>query len=297
MYSWDSWRTLVPLIVGIVGLAAFIAYETFVAAEPLIRGSIFKNRTAVASYFETVLHGVILWGLLYYLPLYYETVKQESPILSGVSLFPQTFTVAPASVVVGIVVSITGRFRWALWAGWVFTVLGTGLLYLLDVHTSTVAWIFLNLVSGLGTGMLFPSLAFAIQASASNADMAFAVAMFSFFRAFGQSIGVAVGGTIFQNQFKIKLLKYPSLASNAAEYSRDASSLVEVIKHMAPGVDRTDLIQAYADSLKVVWLVMCGLAAVAMVASFLTEGLDLNRPLETEQGFQHKSKSADEEKL
>ena len=297
-YAWTSWRTLVPLIVGLCGLVSFILYEEYLAPEPLIPLTIFKNRTAAVNYLGTLIHGMILWSLLYYLPLYYEAVKGESPILSGVSLFPQTFTVAPASVIVGILVSLTGRYRWAIWSGWVLTVAGTGLLFLLDVHTSTIAWIFLNLVSGLGTGMLFAGMAFAIQASSTNRDLAFAVAMFSFFRAFGQAIGVAVGGTVFQNTMKKKLLAYPTLAPKAEDYSRDAASLVQIIKGFAPGEQgvKVELVQAYADSLKVVWVTMCGLAAVALVASFATKGLDLNRPLETEQGFWEEQRVRDVEK-
>ena len=249
---------------------------------------IFKNRTAAVSYACTVLHGMILWSLLYYLPLYYEAVKAQSPILAGVSLFPETFTVAPASMIVGILITITGRYRWAIWSGWLLTTLGTGVLYLMDRDTKTVEWIFLNLVTGLGLGMLFPSMAFAIQASQHNQDLAFAVAMFSFFRAFGQAIGVAVGGTVFQNQMKAKLLSYPELAGVAEEYSRDASSLVQIIKAMQKpeqmGMKR-DLQEAYANSLKVVWVTMCGLAGGAMVASFWTQGLDMNQPLETDHGF------------
>jgi len=43
--------------------------------------------------------------------------------------------------------------------------------------------------------------------------------------------------------------------------------------------DRTDLIRSYAEALKVVWIVMCALAGVAMVASAWTEGLELDREL------------------
>ncbi|KAI4171435.1 MAG: hypothetical protein LQ343_004291 [Gyalolechia ehrenbergii] len=295
-YPWTSWRTLVPLCLGIAGLITFAAYEEVVAAEPLIRLVIFKNRTSAVSYVATVLHGMILWSLLYYLPLYYEAVKGFSPIISGVALFPQTFTVAPSTMVVGILITVTGRYRWAIWSGWVLTVLGTGLLYLLDVDTSVVEWIFLNLVGGLGMGMLFPSMAFAIQASQKNKDLAFAVAMFSFFRAFGQALGVAVGGTVFQNQMKTKLLAYPALASKAYEYSRDASSLVQIIKAMRDDVVKENLQHAYADSLKVVWLTMCGLAGVGLILSLWTKGLDMNKPLETEQGFIQQKKVKDEEK-
>ncbi|KAI4266533.1 MAG: hypothetical protein L6R38_008683 [Xanthoria sp. 2 TBL-2021] len=295
-YPWTSWHTLVPLCLGIAGLITFITYEEIVATEPLIRLVIFKNRTAAVSYIATVIHGMILWSLLYYLPLYYEAVKGFSPIISGVALFPETFTVAPASVVVGILITVTGRYRWAIWAGWVLTVLGTGLLYLLDVDTSTVSWIFINLVGGLGMGMLFPSMAFAIQASQTNEDLAFAIAMFSFFRAFGQAIGVAIGGTVFQNQMKSKLLAYPALASKAEEFSKDASSLVQIIKSMQDDAMKQNLRHAYADSLKVVWATMCGLAAVGLILSLGTKGLDMNKPLETEQYFLDERNTTDEEK-
>ena len=289
-YAWNSWRTLVPLTVGIAGLISFIIFEEYFAKEPLIPLTIFKTRTAAVSYLGTVIHGMILWCLLYYLPLYYEAVKGQTPIMSGVSLFPQTFTVAPASVVVGFLVSKTGRYRWAVWSGWVLTTTGTGVLYLLDVHTATVEWVFLNLVSGVGTGMLFAGMAFAIQASATNKDLAFAVAMFSFFRAFGQALGVAVGGTVFQNQIKKQLLKYPALAPLADEYSRDAAALVQIIKDVEIGAVKAQLVQSYADALKVVWVTLCGLSGVAMVASVWTKGLGLDRPLETEQGFWEEQK-------
>ena len=270
----------------------FVAYEKFIANEPLIRLAIFSNRTASAAYFETFLHGMILWSLLYYAPLYYEAVKNESPILTGVSLFPETFTVAPAATITGIVITKSGRYRWSIWSGWVLTTLGLGLLYLLDVHTTTVQWVFLNLVSGLGMGILFPAMAFAVQAAQRNEDLAFAVAMFSFFRSFGQSIGVAVGGTIFQNQIKKKLLAYPLLAPMAGQYSQNAAGLVQIIKHMGAdqAVQKAQLVQAYADALKIVWITMCGLAAVAGLSSLLIRGLDVNMPLQTEQGFADQKK-------
>ena len=295
-YPWDSWRVLAPLIIGIIGIVVFVVFEAYVATEPLIRLNVFKNRTAAASYFETTLHGMILWCILYYLPLYYEAVKGETPIITGISLFPATFTVAPAAVVTGFAITKTGRYRWAIWSGWVLTTFGTGILYLLDVNTTTVQWVFLNLVSGLGMGILFPSMNFALQAATINKDLAFAVALFSFFRAFGQAIGVAVGGVIFQNQLKKKLLTYPLLAPMANAYSSDASGLVQIIKTMQQGPARLQLIQSYADSLKSVWIVMCALAGVALLSSFLIRGLDLDRPLVTEQGFQGATVTTDAEK-
>ncbi|KAK6344194.1 hypothetical protein TWF696_007835 [Orbilia brochopaga] len=298
MYAWDSWRTLVPLIVGGVGLIAFIFYEMYVASDPLIRMGVFKQRTAAVSYAGTFVHGIILWGLLYYLPLYYLAVKNQSPIIAGVSVFPQTFTVAPASVIVGIVVSITGKFRWAVYAGWALTILGVGLLYLLDVNTSTVSWIFINLVSGVGTGMLFPAMGLGIQAAAPLGDTGYAVAMFSFFRAFGQTFGVAVGGMAFQNFLKSKLSGFPELAGVADEYAKDAAALVEVIKAMPfgqPDQMREHLVWCYAAALKNVWLVFLGFAIIGGIFALFTEDLSLDREHDTDQGFKRKEKAVDAE--
>ena len=288
MYKWTSPHTLAPLILGAAGLVAFLLYEVYVAPEPLIPLSIFNNRTANIAYFTTAVHGICLWCLLYYSPLYFEAVKGYTPIVSGVALFPQTFTVAPSAVVIGLLITKTGHYRWANWLGWVLATFGVGLLVLFDVDTSIPAWILIGLVPGLGLGILFPSMQFAIQAASSNANLAWAVAMFSFFRAFGQTIGVAIGGVIFQNEMKKHLLTYPHFAARAAELAKDAAGLVQIINDMPAGQDKYDLRKAYAKSYRSINIVLCALAGVALIASLFLKSYDLDRALETEQGLKVK---------
>ena len=286
IFPWSSWHTLIPLVLGACGIVIFVFYENYCPREPLVRLAVFKQRTAMVNYFGTLIHGIVLWCLLYYMPLYYEAVKGYTPVVVGVAVFPETFTVAPASVIVGIAVSKSGRFRWAIWSGWFLTVLGMGLLYILSPGTSIPAWIFLNLVPGLGMGLLFSSMTCAIQAGVDQNDVAFAAATMTFMRAFGQAIGVAIGGVIFQSQLEINLSKYPSIAGNASELSRYASSLVQTLKVMSTeDPQRAMIVSAYADSLRIVWAVMAGLAFVALIASAWTEGLSLDEELITEQGF------------
>ncbi|KAJ5424556.1 Major facilitator superfamily domain general substrate transporter [Penicillium cf. griseofulvum] len=278
-YDWNSWQTLAPLCIGGVGLIIFGFYEYYFASDPIVPPVIFQNRTAIASFIGSVLQGLILWCALYYLPLYYEAVKEYSPIISGVALFPETFTVAPSGMVAGILITVTGRYRWA------FSTVGLGLMCLIKVNTSMLGWIFLNIVPGLGLGILFPSLGYAVQASTDPENLAIAVAMFSFFRALGQAIGVAVGGVVFQNRMFTNISRYPTLAPMAEAYSKDAAGLVQVIRAMADGADRANLKEAYTDSLRTVWIVCCGVSGVAMLVSLLTEHYDLDRALETDQGL------------
>jgi hypothetical protein len=169
-----------------------------------------------------------------------------------------------------------------------------GLLVYLHTSTSTPAWIFLSLVAGTGTGMLFSAQGFAAQASASNFDLPFAGAMYSFFRAFGQTLGVAIAGVIFQNIFKQKI-QNTAYKMYANEWSRDASAFVQVVKAWSQEgeerIRRAVVVEAYVESLRMVWIVMCVIAGVAFICSLIwTAEISLERELETEQGFIHEKK-------
>ena len=292
LFAWSSFRTLLPLILGVCGLITFVFFETHLIKTPLIPPRILSSRTAAVNYIGTLIHGMVLWCLLYYLPLYYEAVKAYNPIIVGIAVFPETFTVAPASVLVGFAVSITGRFRWAIWSGWSLTVLGMGLLYLLGPETSVPAFVFLNLVPGLGMGLLFASMNLAAQAAATEKYVGDAAAMYIFMRSLGQGIGVAVGGVVFQSRFAVQLNKYPNIAKNATALAQDASGLVQIIKAIPEGEEqRVLIVTAYADALKLVWALMAGLAFIAFVLSFGTEGLKLNAKLETSQTLKERESS------
>ncbi|KAF7508972.1 hypothetical protein GJ744_008528 [Endocarpon pusillum] len=291
MYNWSSWRTLVPLTIGVAGLVVFVLYETYLAVEPLIRLSIFQSRTASIAYATNVLHGMILWCVLYYLPLYFEAVKGYTPVVAGLALFPSSFTVAPAAVVIGLLITKTGKYRWSIILGWTLTTLGIGLLYLFDVDTSTVQWVFIMLVSGVGMGMLFPAMQFALQGASTNKDLAFAVAMFSFFRSFGNALGVAIGGSIFQNEMRKRLLASPRWADQAVMLAKDSAALVQTIKLMPAGTDKRDLQVAYAQSFRAIAVVLCALAGVSLILSLFIKSYDLNRALESEQGFMNEKNS------
>lgn len=109
MYDWSSWHTLLPLLLGLAGMTAFGFYEYKLSmrafdedgkeimdhhVQPIIRFSVFDNWTLRLLFLQTLVHGMILWSLLYFLPLYYEGVKGYTPLLSGVAVLPETLLIA-----------------------------------------------------------------------------------------------------------------------------------------------------------------------------------------------------------
>ena len=191
------------------------------------------------------------------------------------------------TIVVGVISSKTGQYRWAIWIGWGVTTLGFGLLHLLHPDTSVSAFIFLNVPVAIGTGMAFTSTSLGVQAASRPQDAAHSITFYSFIRVFGQSLGVAVGGVVLQNQLGKKLNEYPLLASLAGEYSKDSTGVVSLIQGMEPGTKKTQVIQAYADSIKMVWVVMAALSGAVFISTFFVKGYSLDQKVETLQGFDH----------
>lgn len=287
LYPWGSWQTLVPLIIGAFGLVGFCLYEGKLAKHTLLPMRLFYDRSTSICYFTDFIHGIILWTILYFLPLYFEGVKGYTFIISGVAALPQSVTVIPCAAIAGVIAAITGHYRWALWAGWVLTAFGCGLMCLLGVDTTVAQWIFIDGVSGIGMGLLFPSMQLAIQASAPQEDVAIAAALFTFFRGCGETVGVAIGGVIFQNRIAVELEQFPDLAAVASQYSLDAVAIVKTISSLPPNL--LQVLHAkvgFGAALQVVWAVMCGLASIALIATCFVKGYALDQALKTEQGFQ-----------
>jgi len=92
-----------------------------------------------------------------------------------------------------------------MWSGWVLVVVSCGLLVLFDQNTKTVVWAVILAIFGIGHGMLLTSVNVGIQAISHVEDAGRAAAMYAFMRTLGMSLGVAIGGTVFQNLMSAKL--------------------------------------------------------------------------------------------
>ncbi|KAL4934789.1 hypothetical protein BDV06DRAFT_229450 [Aspergillus oleicola] len=287
MYPWSSWRTLVPMLLGAAGLVGFVFVEMTVCnRRPLIPMAIFRTPSIILNYLGCFLHGAILFCVLYYLPLYYEATLGYSAVIAGVAILPLTLTVAPLSAIASVLVSVTGRYRWALWLGWALATFGLGLMYLLDASTTVVEWIFLTLGTGLGMGTLFSSMMLAVQASADPQFLSITAAMSAFFRSLGQTMGVAIGGVVFQNRIKHEFSNLSGFAQDMQKLTMDAAGLVKIIQGLPHNEMRLEMEVAYADALKIVWLFLCGLAAFALVASFFVKGYSMDQVFRPTQGIE-----------
>lgn len=79
--------------------------------------------------------------LLYYLPIYFQSILGASPIQSGVNNLPLVLTAVVFALVGGIVVMKTGRPQQVMFVDSMLTTVAMSLIYTLDIDTSTRKWV------------------------------------------------------------------------------------------------------------------------------------------------------------
>lgn len=168
-------------------------------------------------------------------------------------MVPITAGLVPSSIAVGIAISKRGTFRWALWSGWAVNTLGAGLLILLDVQTATYARVLIFLVVGLGQGLLLSSLNFTIQAIVPVEDVSYGTALYAFFRGFGMCLGVAIGGTAFQNQLSNQLTS----AGLPASIAENAEGDISTLNQLPSSSDwKAQVLDAYTSAFHILFIVL-----------------------------------------
>lgn len=123
-----------------------------------------------------------------------------------------------------------------------------------------------------------------------------AAGFFSFIRIFGQALGVAVSGVIFQNSLRQSLLRIPGFASLADMYSRDATAAITLIQAMEDGETKTRMINAFSEALSSIWLSLLAFSATGLLLSMTVKGYSMAQEHVTAQHLvQDKDGTAHEE--
>lgn len=292
-YPWSSYQVLVPLILGLGLTAAFFVYEAKFAIEPVVPWELVNNRTALSGYVGVFLHSIVSTAVIYYLPVYFQASLLQSPVRSGVSIFGNSFTIPPAAMALGVTVTLFKMYIPQNYFGWVLTSIGVGLLTTLKVSSPVGAWVGYQIIEGIGFGILYGAPQFPILASVNISESAHALALFVFVRSYSQTWGVTLGGTILQNELK-KKLPQAFLDMFPGEGVEITYAAIPRIPGLAEPLKR-EVRDAFAGSLRTVWIVMAAVSVVGFFTVFGMKQLEMHEVTDENWGLEQK-KVVDEEK-
>ena len=260
---WNS-AAVIGLLAGSgATLIIFCVWQWWKADGALIPPRIIRQRTVAAScavgfciYSAILIHN-------YYLPIWFQAIRGDSAIHSGVNMIPYVVANALFSLLAGIFVSKNGYFTAPAIVGCAIGTIGCGLISTIDMNTSSSKWIGYEIIASVGIGMAIQQGFTAVQIVLPLEEVAVGTAAVVAFQSIGGALFVSVGNTILQNtlQEAVNSGGLPGVDLGAVN-SAGASGLRNIVDPS----ELPALLEVYNNALQKVFIAavpMCGLACFA----------------------------------
>lgn len=171
-HAWDS-SVVIGLLVGFVAIViALIIAEIWQGERAMLTPRIMRKRTVWVSSVWGFFFAGAYFVTLYYLPIYFQSIDNVSPIGSGVRNIPLIIMFSIATYGSGRAITKTGIATPYMAAASVIVTIASGLLYTLDIGTSTGKWVGYQILAGFGYGLALQVPVVVAQAFAAPSDLA-----------------------------------------------------------------------------------------------------------------------------
>ena len=187
---------VVPIVAGLALTGAFI-WHALRVERPLLDVRLYKNRIFAAASFTTFALGAALFGAMILVPLYYQEVRHESLIATGLLVGPQGLGMLVAMPIAGRLTDRFGGGRVALFGVSVLC-LSTIPMTFIGASTPILGISAVLLVRGIGIGFSFMPAMTAAFASLRPEELSDATPQMNVLQRVGGAIGTAVLAVVLQ---------------------------------------------------------------------------------------------------
>lgn len=194
-FDWNSGQTYLMVGGAVALLIAFVVTELLVK-EPIIPLGLFKNRTFTLAVIASISVGVAMFGTSVFLGQYMQLARGATPTESGLLTLPMIFGLLLSSMIVGNLISRTGRWKAFMVTGSILLTVGLYLMSTIEYDTNYVVVSLYMLILGAGVGMVMQNLVLIVQNTVRPEQLGAASSNVAFFRSLGGTIGVSVMGSV-----------------------------------------------------------------------------------------------------
>jgi EmrB/QacA subfamily drug resistance transporter len=204
LYSWTDPTVGGFIILGLAILAVFLVIE-WRAKQPIVPLGLFRSRTVSATNLAMFMVSFGMFASVIFLPRYYQGVRGISATESGYMMWPLLVGLMGASIGSGALISRIGRYKWLMTGAMLLVVAGSFLMTHITMTTSDgMLWLWM-FIMGVGIGPAMSGTTVVVQNSAPRDQLGAATSTLTFIRQIGGSVGLAIAGTLFSQNF-IQLL-------------------------------------------------------------------------------------------
>ena len=213
-YAWASPQVIGALVAAAVLYCAFFVAERF-AVEPILPLDLFRNQVFAADALLALTTGMVLLGLVIYLPYYLQGVLGQSATNSGVVITPLTVSLVIGAALSGFVVAMLKRHQAVTIVGAIILIIGVFLMTQMTASTSLFETTRNMVIAGIGIGIFFSVVTLAVQNALPRTRLGVGTGAMNYLRLLGQTLGVAIVGTVVNHVLASELVN--RLPSNAVK--------------------------------------------------------------------------------
>ncbi|KAG7289157.1 hypothetical protein NEMBOFW57_005520 [Staphylotrichum longicolle] len=270
---WND-ATVIGLLVGFVLISiAFGFWEWYNGERSMIVPRLFKHRDVWVSSIFTFLFAGSYFVIIYYLPIYFQSIDNSSPTESGVRNLPLILSVTVATIVAGAGISATGIAAPVAVVSAALATIAAGLLYTLDIGTSSGKWIGYQILGGFAWGAAFQVPIVIGQATAKPDDISSTTAIILFFQTVGGAFWVSAAQSAFVNTMLNRLATSAPAVNPLAVLATGATQ----IRQMFPAEQVPGILVAYMAGIQTALALALGAVGVSFVVSLFSNFKRLNR--------------------
>ncbi|MGD8195038.1 MDR family MFS transporter [Herbiconiux sp. P18] len=281
-FEWGSAQSLIMVGGAVLLLVAAVVTELKVK-EPIIPMTLFKNRTFWLAVIASISVGVAMFGTSIFLSQYMQLARGKTPTESGLLTIPMIAGVLVSSIVIGQVISRTGKWKRYMVTGSVLLTIGLALMGTIRYDTSFWLVFLFMFIMGSGVGMVMQNLVLIVQNAVDPRQIGTASASVAFFRSLGGTIGVAVMGAVLGG--RITSLVADGITKLGIDPSQAGGLQTGGIPDLStlPGPIRTIVESAYGEAVADVFLLAVPLAVISIIAIALLPNRALGTKTSVEQ--------------
>ncbi|THZ77797.1 putative major facilitator superfamily transporter [Aureobasidium pullulans] len=267
-YPWSNskvWGCLLGF--GLI-ISIFIALQIKLGDRATLPPRILvKQRTVLSSAAYSTFLAMGMYTHIFYLPFYFQAVKNTSAEGSGIRCIAYLVSNTIASIIVGGTITVIGYYFFFMWFGAAIFTVGAGMLYTLEVHSPASKWIGYQLLSGIGAGAGIQIPFIAVQVVLDEKDMPSGNAIAIFFNSLGGAVSISIAQNIFANTLVKDIIKNVPGLDPAAVISAGATHVREVVSaEQLPGV-----LSAYSNAVTSAFVVPIATSGIAFFVSLFVE--------------------------
>ncbi|CDS05687.1 hypothetical protein LRAMOSA08215 [Lichtheimia ramosa] len=212
--------------------------------------------------------GVAVGAFAYYMPLFFQVVRNSSAMLSGLPLIPMQLATISTVLIVGWLVSRTGFNKVPLVVGTILSTTLYGLVQFFDADTPWSQVYGTVLVGGIGNGCISALVVVTAQSTLKDErDTAVATGLLSYIVMMGVGVGIPAASAMLNAMLIQELPKYVPM-----DYVAKVFNSPEYIHDGLPSQYVDGAIQAYVSAFRSLWCMMMGLAAITFISALLIKG-------------------------